>query len=608
LVVLQNIPKHNTSALHTASSPRVGNNPDVEKIFTQMTEESESKLLGTSRGLEAYTVDNEGLGRFPILSKSRQGTDVLLRRPRPQTQRALSNPQIELRSSQRNTVDTPIIEQLKGDINPKHDGTVAPEFPQTQTNDARRAYHSDFGVENTAPGLLLYGCARSNSDPDLRTTFAAPERQQTIAPLKTCMKKKARSTTASPPAESCDIDDDDSDLRTLRRVKTVDFVKTSEPLLAVKAQVEKGKKSVQVAKEVSCELSAETLRPKAGAYRTTSCPHTISSMKSGLADPATTRTDVHVIAIAPSRNINHAGNEGAADPATPTMQIVESNNGCYEVIWDGLPSEHSIRADRRSSSASHSLIETGSTFAHGLQRVNSKLTDWSGTWNTPSEDFKPTIAVFPDDDGRRSHFEPAVENEEDSVAIAPPNSQRTSTAPSRLPSRPVSAPMTRIAPQEDLRPEKTFQEDPPMGWTVPTLTVPCPDVQTMHGTRRVLGFRKLSNLEEDELKFRGHRDSVTLAHSRLVHSGGVSPELFAHRDSLSIARKRMHARNHAISSMRDMPIPKTMLPQATFDEDDSDSDLLTVKERAVQALKNKTSASMFDAQQPGNRRHISITE
>jgi hypothetical protein len=595
------MPKHDTSALHSALSPKIDNNIGIDVFFTPRTEETEPKLVAASTGLETYTGGHEGRRVLRKTSKPRQGIHVSLRPPRPQTQRALSNSQIELRSSLSNPVETSLITHLKGDTETMHNGTVPSESSKLQEVDTRRACHSDFDVENTAPGLWSYGCARSSSDPDLRTTFAAPARQHIIAPLKTCMKKKARSTTPSPHAELRDLNDNDSDMRTLRRVKTVDFVKTTEPLLAVRAQAETYKKSVPVVTKLSRELLAETLEPEASAHRTTSCPHTFNSVKSSLADPATTRTDVHVIAIAPSRNIGHTANEGAVDPATPTMQIVESSNGCYEVIWDDVPSEHSIRTNRRSSSASHSLVTVSSTPTRGLQRVNSKLTDWSGTWNTPSEKFKPTILVFPDDDGRRIHVESTVEDEEDVIVIAPPNSQRTSAAPSRLPSRPVSAPMTRVASQDELKTEKILQEEPPMNWTVPTVTVPHPDLLSMRGTRRVPGFRKLSNLEEDELRFRGHRDSVTLAHSRLVHSGGVSPELFAHRDSVSIARKRMHARNHA-------SLPKTTLTPATYDEDGSDLDLPTVEEREAQALKDKASASMLDVQQPGSRRHIRIAE
>jgi hypothetical protein len=593
------MPKHDTSALQNALSPKVDSNPGIDIFFTPMNEEGESKLFANSASFKAPTYGDEKLEELCRSSKSRHGSHASLHLPRPRTQRALSNSQIELLSNRTNLVGTFLTISLRDHTDARHDGTMLLESSEIQIGNARRACHSDFDMNNTAPGLYSYGCARSKSDPTLRTTCGTPARQHTIAPLKTCMKKKARGTTTSPhAAEFRDVKDDDSETRSLRRVKTFDFVKTTASWLTVRAQAEACKKLAPVITKVSRALSADSIKSTTGAYKTTPCPHTIGSVKSSLADPATTRTDVHVIAIAPSCNIDYTANQGSVDPATPTMQIVESSSGCYEVIWDDVPSEHSIRINRRSSSASHSLVAVSSTSTRGLQRVNSKLKDWSGTRNTPSEKFKPTIVVFPDDDGRPSHFESTAEDEEDAVVIAPPNSQRTGVAPSRLPSRPVSAPMTRAVSWEDLNTGKVLQQGPPVGWIVPTLTAPNPNVQSMRGTRRIPGFRKLSNLEEEELKFRGHRDSVTLAHSRLVHSGGVSPELLAHRDSVSIGRKRMYERNHAISLVREVSIPNSSLSKSISDEDDSYLSLPLARDRAVQALKSKTLPSMLDAQEP----------
>jgi len=61
--------------------------------------------------------------------------------------------------------------------------------------------------------------------------------------------------------------------------------------------------------------------------------------------------------------------------------------------------------------------------------------------------------------------------------------------------------------------------------------------------------RRLSDLEESETRFRGHRDSVTLARSQMLKSGRVSPELLLHRATSLTARKRMHARNCATSDI-----------------------------------------------------------
>lgn len=56
--------------------------------------------------------------------------------------------------------------------------------------------------------------------------------------------------------------------------------------------------------------------------------------------------------------------------------------------------------------------------------------------------------------------------------------------------------------------------------------------------------RRLSNLEESELKFRGHRDSVTLERNQVLRSNSAPPELLTHGKTTAKARRRMHARIH----------------------------------------------------------------
>jgi hypothetical protein len=115
----------------------------------------------------------------------------------------------------------------------------------------------------------------------------------------------------------------------------------------------------------------------ASYYSTSSKPK--STPKSTPAGPATTRADVHVIAIAPSRNTACTLNDESLDPATPSTQIVESNSGCHAIVWKGLPSEHVKDSKPRTSSATYSLQAVNPTAARSLQRVNTKLTDWSGS-------------------------------------------------------------------------------------------------------------------------------------------------------------------------------------------------------------------------------------
>jgi hypothetical protein len=476
---------------------------------------------------------------------------------RPTTQRAASSSWVELRPRCHDPAPMSPALQCELFTQVEHFGNHLSGSPHGSFIETEHDQYEDLCVKNLAPSMQQYAHVRSNSNPDLRSGSANSTKQNVNGSLKTCLKKKAKSTTTSSHAGFREAANKSSEDRILRRIKTVDFGEDTQPLPILPASRAMSKKIAHLVTDEASRLPAGDFMSKKNTHKTFACSNKISAAKSSLADPAITRTDIHVIAIAPSRNVEHVANQDTVDPATPTMQIIESNNGCYEVVWDEVPSEHNICTKRRSSSASHSLIAAGSTSPQSLQRVNSKLTDWSGTWNAHSETFKPTIVVFPDEDGRTTHFESAMNDQEDAHVPVPPCSQRTSAAPSRLPSRPVSAPFTRAASQEHLKLEDTLQETTPsMEWIVPTLVAPDPEATSIRGTKQLPAFRRLSNVQDDELKFRGHRDSVTLTRSRLVRSGAVAPELFAHRDLVAWARKRMHARNHAVSAAHEILVPK----------------------------------------------------
>lgn len=75
-----------------------------------------------------------------------------------------------------------------------------------------------------------------------------------------------------------------------------------------------------------------------------------------------------------------------------------------------------------------------------------------------------------------------------------------------------------------------------------TLVVPDPDAWSTHlaAARQNLGSpsseRKLSNIDEADMKFRNHRDSFTMAHSRLICSGVFDPS-FSHTGTRSQLRR-----------------------------------------------------------------------
>jgi hypothetical protein len=554
-------------------------------------------------------------------AKLPEDTRVSHRLRRPVGQRASSNSRVELLDNYHDLVVTSetFRHGLNAQTHPTRDSLHTPGQIPGQAS----GQPTTLAVENSAPVFRWYAPVRSTSDPDLHTNYAKPQQHGQDLPLKTCLKKKAKSVRTQP-SESPDMTNcSSSEDKILRRVKTVDFEETTRPPSVPPSPVPVTSKIVYTPDRQSSKSSTETSTSKPVSRRMPSCPNMMSAAKSALADPATTRTDVHVIAIAPSQNVACTESYPDIDPATPTMQFIESKNGRYEVIWDDVPAENTIQRRVRRSSADHSLRSVGSTATRGLQRVNSKLTDWSSSWNAPSDTFKPTILVFPEEDGRLPYYECAVEDE-DFIVVAPPNIQKTSAPPSRLPSRPVSAPLSRSVSQEDIYRRDSLQEVPPevkLTWIAPlanALNVPDSDTQSTQpiNTNQRLSpipvLRRLSSVEEADLKFRGHRDSVTLAHSRLMHSGGISPNLFARRDSVAMAKKRIQARNHAISSARDIPIRTAegnVTIRPTISLDDSCLDLPTANGKAIQALRSQKSASILGAQRPSEpKRHIRIVE
>ncbi|KAF7443607.1 hypothetical protein A1F99_116810 [Pyrenophora tritici-repentis] len=546
-----------------------------------------------------------------------------LQPPRRATQRSISNSRLEL-SSPNPDAATPFTALQKQHKEQAKFATSRLPRP------ARARLESSLSgpATRSRPSPTRSTALRSSSDPDLTKAFANPRTRDRNVPLKPCIKKKAGSVIAPPP-EEFQHGKVTAGSRTLRRVKTVDFEGNGS---SSSFSLSPGHFTQDRPNPLSRNNSEKTTRrasvTKKIAKTSPSCPNTIGTTKSSVADTAVTRTDVHVIAIAPQWDAQDVTNDEDIDPATPTMQIIETKSASYEIVWDDVPPEHSARIiGRRSSSASHALEAAAPGAPRGLERVNSKLACWSGTWNTPSEKFKPTIVVFPDDDGRSAYHDCAIEVDDELLVSAPPNSQMTSCTSSRFPSCPpsrtASAPMTRTASKEEMTFSDALRDTlPQLPEHLPPVleqALPTPDGEVRIGGGRdmkpAIGFRKLSNVDEADTRFRGHRDSVTMAHSRLVRSGGVSAELFAHRDSISIGKKRIHARNHATSAVRAIPRRReTICEMRNFLDDDDMSGVSMpaadlVKERAAQALRNSSSPSMLrPPQQTPNQRHIRIVE
>ena len=544
-----------------------------------------------------------------------------LQPPRRTTRRSLSSSRVELRSPYFDAATS-----LKNA--PKQHTEQAIPVISRLPRLIRAHYGSSVSgpVTRTRPSPTRSTALRSSSDPDLAKAFAHPKTRDCNLPLKPCIKKQAGSATAASLVESQQAAMA-ARSRTLHRVKTVDFKGNGTMSLPSLSQYHTTQDSLDKLPTISTEKTRSCFDTARKAVKESpSRPNPIGITKSSVADMAVTRTDVHVIAITPQWNAQDMINEEEVDPATPTMQIIETKSASYEIVWDDVPPEQSVRISaRRSSPASHALEAATPGGTRDLERVNSKLACWSGTWNTPSERFKPTIVVFPDDDGRATYYDCALEMDDEAVVSTPPNSQMTSCTSSRFPSRPASAPITRTASKEeisfsdalnDIRPQFAEHLSPVLEQT---LVVPDGEVRVggERNMKTAIGFRKLSNVEEVATRFRGHRDSVTIAHSRLVRSRGVSSEPFAHRDSVSVARKRTRARNHATSVARAMSLRRETLGEMRNLADDDDDDMSgvslptvnLVRERAAQALKNSSSSSMLRSpHQTPNQRHIRIVE
>jgi hypothetical protein len=184
--------------------------------------------------------------------------------------------------------------------------------------------------------------------------------------------------------------------------------------------------------------------------------------------------------------------------------------------------------------------------------------------------FIPQIVVFPDDEDRSSNVEFVDDDDDDHhhhrrhLIVAPSDSKKPSTNSSTQPSQPPSSCASENSSSNeensDAEPDNTHQakKEKLLRNTLlePNTEGGCALMGTGIGsdqdTRRSVASRRLSNMEDDEVKFRGHRDSVALARSRIFAGGSVLPELFMHQGSVSVTKKQMHVRNPAISYGQDV--------------------------------------------------------
>jgi hypothetical protein len=510
--------KHQSTDLaHTSSPSSLKQEPASDSMAMQNLEREVSTQSSTS----SLNTDRR---RYPLGATGLPSARGPLHLPRPQTQPAVSNPLVETQSQYHGIVD---------EINTVARGRKNGErIVRTQRSRSARSVHP----EARRPRIYI----DSHSSPNLRQMRTSCRTSSQEKPLKTCLKQQANTTTPMPACEAKKDLTEPVDHK-LRRTKTVDFQKskplTSEPpLTATRSQ--SGKSMATQAGE----SSDQNVQSPTTVRRTSTCPSIIPFMKGDPAESAVTRTDVHVVATSPSLNwaSKAARPKKDTNSSTPTMWIVDSGNGTYKVIWDGLPTENNYSP----------------TAMKGLERVNTKLTEWSDS-QSPSDLSKSTVVVYPEEGSHQHHSEHSMDNAGDNgdALVPPPNSTRTSTVPSRGQSHPASVSLSRETSDEEFALDSSFQQkslgslppDPDQGKWSDLLIDARGRLQDEVAARRISQFR------QNDTKFHGHRDSVTIAHDRLSRTMGTPRDLYAHRDSIALAKRRMHAKDHGTSGIRNAP-------------------------------------------------------
>ncbi|KAF1953568.1 hypothetical protein CC80DRAFT_494462 [Byssothecium circinans] len=617
----------NRTKIHPKTHLRVaGANRTLRRSTSDLVLDAQARRSNSSIDSQITTVANNQAKNEKRPDTSPYPSDALLQPARRFLRHSSSNSRIESRSRYHDpTIDSATLKRQL--TNQTHHSGQVPVKPW-RVRPARTSNGPFRWIDPRSPKPGFKWFPRSKSD-SASIPQASKNPHRNKVPLKSSMRK-SKSAATTPPSEVTTIPASPEGIQPLRRVKTVDFEdavsKKLDSLPSRKLWSREHNQEV-ASEEDECKglMKKEKGTKEPEINKAPSFPNPIT-VKSKAADPAVTRTDVHVVAIAPCWRSEETFDEGGIDPTTPTMQIVESKSGCFEVIWDDIPVESNICL-RRSSSPSQAPDTIGSTASRSLERVNSKLTEWTVGGGVP-ESFKAEVVVFPDDDGRSASREHAPDHE-DALSRAPPNSTRTSASQSHFNSRSTSVRPSRTASSDNsddsndtdgLLTQNDIAKASEVVATLPLLDLDMPS-EMFKGypkTKQAASPRKLSNIEESELKFRGHRDSVALAYTRVLRSGGgISPELFKHRDSVSMARKRMHSRNHAVSQAR--PIPSlspasfpasegSFMPIGVRDESVDMPSPPTVKEHATKALKSSTSASMLRPQPAGSKRHIRIVE
>lgn len=265
----------------------------------------------------------------------------------------------------------------------------------------------------------------------------------------------------------------------------------------------------------------------------------IASIKSPTADAATTHAAVHAETTGrPDRALASPPREIPASRSS--VQVVESNNSVYEVIWDEKDySESDATGSESSTATSSGNSSPGDAAAEPpfdrskFGKINCKLAAWAWDPETGELTREPTAKSLPTT---------ATSLSDISTDLVRDGPTPTGNEPSRFWGANQDTPEAQ-RPERPARSGLSDAESPKYAIYEPSAH---PE-------------RVLSNLAIADTRFTSHRDSVAVTRGKMKHKGGM--DMSRHRDSISVARARAQNRLKAVSSAVDIHSPLSQSSQ-----------------------------------------------
>lgn len=266
------------------------------------------------------------------------------------------------------------------------------------------------------------------------------------------------------------------------------------------------------------------------------------SIKGPAVDTATTHAAVHAETTGPSHRAL-ASSSQETPGSRSSIQVVESNNSVYEVIWDEKDfSESDPTGSEPLTAASSRKSSSGGTIAQApfdrsrLDKMKFKLAAWAwdsetggSTKNSAARSLSTTARSVSDTTTDLVHDGPTPTGDEPPMFCdAQPDTTKARSLERPGRSSLSNAESSKFAIHGALaHPERVF-----------------------------------SNLATADTRFNSHRDSVAVTRVRMEHKSGM--DMSRHRDSISVERVRAQDRGKAASNAVDIrappPQPSQILP------------------------------------------------